>query len=55
MKTMYSPSYYSEDRSGLIFEIIQKYAFATVITLGSNGPLSVIFHFFWNRLKVGNL
>lgn len=38
MKTMYSPSHYSEDRSDLIFEIINKYSFATVITQGTDGP-----------------
>ena len=35
---MYSPLHYHEDREDLIFEIMQKYSFATLVSVTSDGP-----------------
>mgnify|MGYP002136050831 CR=1 FL=1 len=35
---MYSPTHYQENRPDLIFEAIRRYSFATVISMGKEGP-----------------
>ncbi len=35
---MYSPAHYQEERSDLILESIRRYSFATIITMGKEGP-----------------